>query len=271
MPELAEVQTLAGQLHDTLAGHAITSARSLHPPFLAPDDTALMVGAKIGGVDRWGKRLRFRFADGRVLIVGLGMTGGFTLRPISAPLSHHTRLTLTIENEIGCDYTDPRKFGRALLFSDDTQAEATLDGRIGRDAAGPLRWQDLRDALTRGTGRTALKAALLDQRRLAGLGNYLADEICGRAGVLPQRPAGRVTSREWILLNRARMTVITEALRHQGLSFSDYRHTDGGKGSMSGALRFYGRAGQPCFTCATILTKTTVAGRGTVICPTCQT
>lgn len=263
MPELAEVQTLADQLHDVAAGRTILHVELLHPPLLSFGDPASLNGRTLTGVARWGKRLRFD-CDGPVAVLGLGMTGGVRA---GGDQPAHTVARIDLTAGLTLWLTDVRKFGRLHIFSCAEQAHQQLDGRIGPDAASAMTAAQLRTALGRGT----LKGCLLDQSKIAALGNYMVDEICHRAGVQPARHTTSLTDTEWEAVNQARMLMVALALRHGGLSFSDYRHADGSQGRMIDHLRVYRRAGQPCLTCATPIRKTVVAGRGTHDCPSCQT
>lgn len=273
MPELAEVQTLAWQLRQVAAGRRIEALTPLRASWLQAGDASSLSGVTVATVSRWGKRLRFSMEDGQQLVVGLGMTGGFRVRKTTEAQDKHTVAEVLLEDGVRLDYVDPRRFGRAHLFADDAQAVAVLGGRIGVDAASRMTFKQLRELLAHHGGR-ALKAALLDQggngRGLSGLGNYLCDEMAWEARLHPERTVSSLTDREWIRLNRARMQVLLRALNAQGLSFSDYRHADGGEGQMLGKLRAYGRAGAPCLRCGTSMVKSVVAGRGTHHCPTCQ-
>jgi len=266
MPELAEVHTLAAQLNATLKGLAVSGLEILNPRWLAAGDPATLTGRTVLSVGRWGKRMIWRFDDGQILIVGLGMTGGFIVG--DQPADKHTGAVIRFDGGARVRYQDPRKFGRAHLFAGEQQMHDALDARIGPDAAGPLSWQQLKEAA--GRGRMPVKAALLAQERISGLGNYMGSEICHRARVHPQTSVGELTRRDWIALNRARMQMVTAALNAGGLSFSDYRHADGSLGDMLRRLRVYGREGQPCVSCAAPIAATTIAGRSTFHCPSCQ-
>jgi len=266
MPELAEVHTLAQQLNEALRGRIIRDIEIINPKWLVEGDPASLAGREVRSVTRWGKRMIWAFDDGQKLICGLGMTGGFLLDDL--PPGKHTGAIIRFRDGAQVRYQDPRKFGRAHLFSDEEAMRAALSSRIGPDAAGPLRWHQLKAAV--GRGRLAIKPALLAQERISGLGNYMGSEICHRAGVHPATAVCDLTRRDWVLLNRARMQMIVAALNAKGLSFSDYRHADGASGDMLRHLRVYGRDGQPCLACRTPITVSVLAGRSTFHCPSCQ-
>ena len=263
MPELAEVQMLCNQLDTKLAGAKLEGLACLNPKWLLSGHASMIEGLKIKAVSRWGKRLRFDFEDSSCLVSGLGMTGNWLLSP---PEKH---LVASIETSKGpAYYQDSRKFGRAYIFSSLDEAKASIGARIGTDALAELDDQQLRSAL--GDGKVKLKAALLDQGRLSGIGNYLADEICFDAGLHPELALADLDLVQWEALNHSRVTVIKRALKAQGASFSDYRHADGSLGQMQQMMQVYGREGLPCNVCSAPIVKSTVAGRGTHHCPNCQ-
>ena len=265
MPELAEVQTLVHQLDAALAGSHIAGMNFLYPQILQHGSADTLADKQLHAVSRWGKRLHFQIGDTpQVLVVSLGMTGGWRLG--DKPDKH---LVAELHTSQGTAwYTDPRRFSRMHIFESPQEAESVLGARIGVDAASCISDQELRQAL--GSGQTKLKAALLDQSKLSGIGNYLADEIAWQAKLSPYRPLSQITPDEWTALNQSRQDVINRALKYGGLSFSDYLHLDGGKGNMSSQLQAYGRSGQPCMRCNATLLKSVVAGRGTHYCENCQ-
>lgn len=265
MPELAEVQTIVDGLQ-RLVGQRLQAVELRYPEWVERGSLDSLIGERVEGVRRWGKRLAFAF-DAGIAVVSLGMTGGFRLPAANHEPEQHEVCRLAFERDVA-SYVDPRRFGSCLVFSDRDTAEQALSDRIGPDGAGPWTWRDLEGWM--GSRRAAIKAVLLDQGTISALGNYLVDEMCGLARVAPQRRADSLSRSEWVRLNRSRMQVICRALETRGLTFSDYRTVDGERGQMQSSLRFYGREGLPCVHCATPLVKGVVAGRGTVWCPTCQ-
>jgi formamidopyrimidine-DNA glycosylase len=263
MPELAEVETLAGQLNNALSGQTVSNLEVFSDRWLVSGSPALLAGQKIDSVARWGKRLRFSFHNEAQLVSGLGMTGSW----LTASSSHSAVAVLECQG-VKAYYVDPRRFGRAYIFPSAQQAQEVLGPKIGVDAALSLDVDQLQQAL--GSGRVTLKGALLDQSRLSGIGNYLADEICWSASLSPRLPLSSLSGSDWERLNSSRLEVIARALQSQGASFSDYRHLDGGQGSMQNQLRVYGRSGLPCLRCQAPIEKSVVAGRGTHSCPQCQ-
>jgi len=270
MPELAEVQTLVDQLKVELQDATIQEFIVHHPGLLQVGNPRGLSGKQILDIQRWGKRMQFILSpnpgssEPSCLVVGLGMTGGWIWG--TQPTKHCIAEIHT--NQGDAWYVDPRKFGKMHFFSTMRSAYEALGPRIGVDALAKLNDKQLAEAL--GSSDIKLKAALLDQSRLAGIGNYLADEIAWDSQLSPLRPLKSLSPDDWSRLNKARTKIIRRALKAQGLSFSDYRHADGSKGDMLSHLRAYGRSGKECLRCGGILQKSVVAGRGTHWCPACQ-
>lgn len=268
MPELAEVQTVAAALHRELAGRRALEARELRAGW-AGGRLGLLEGRELERSSRWGKRIRLEFSGGPVAVASLGMTGAFELA--LEPSSRHAHAVIRFEGALPLWHVDPRRFGSLAVFEDGAQAQAALGALIGRDAADPsLDGPGMAAALGFPGSRAKLKAAMIDQARLAGLGNWLCDEICHAGKVSPARRVCDVLPPEWEALSAARAQVIAAALDAGGFTFSDYRAPDGSAGTMASRIRCYGRAGLPCLACGAELAAGRVAGRATVSCPACQ-
>jgi formamidopyrimidine-DNA glycosylase len=206
--------------------------------------------------------------DGTVVVVGLGMTGTVTLlRAVSGHLYEHEVCRVHVGSH-AVVFADARKFGNALMFSSSEEAHQHLDSRIGVDAYSALTAVQLRDIV--GIGSAQIKSALLDQSRLAGIGNYLADEILHHARLLPTRACASLTDQDWVALNKARVVIIERALEAGGMSMRDYVDTAGREGRMTEQLRVYGRRDRPCGTCGEPVAHTKVAGRTSWHCRSCQ-
>jgi formamidopyrimidine-DNA glycosylase len=273
VPELPEVETVRARLEPALVGRRferveIRDARLVRP--LDPVEVAAeLVGERVAAVDRRGKYLVVRFESGRVLLVHLRMTGSFSLAPNGvASDDPYRRAVVTLDDGSDVAYRDVRRFGTWLLV-EPGGLEPYLATRLGEE---PLAAGFTAAALElRLAGRRApVKAALLDQRSLAGMGNIYADEALWRARIHPLRPAGSLDSGEVRRLHRAARQALRLGVARQGATLSDYRTPDGGRGSMQLELRAYGRGGEPCERCGTPIEKTRVAGRGTWYCPRCQ-
>jgi formamidopyrimidine-DNA glycosylase len=216
-------------------------------------------------VDRRGKYLIIRFASGRALLIHLRMTGSLLHDPVGGS---HIRAVVDLDDGSVVAYRDVRRFGTWLLL-EPGELDPYLDERVGEE---PL----VAAFTAKGLGerlegrRAPLKAALLDQRTLAGLGNIYVDEALWYAKLHPLRPAGGLDRDELRRLHRAIRKALELGILRQGSTLSDYRLPDGSSGAMQKEFRAYGRTEEPCDRCGTPLTKTRVGGRGTWYCPSCQ-
>jgi formamidopyrimidine-DNA glycosylase len=269
MPELPEVETVRRAIAPVLEGRRFERVEINDPRLTRPEDplavAAELVGERVVHVDRRGKYLILRFASGRSLLIHLRMTGSLLREPAA---STHVRAVVGLDDGTEVGYRDVRRFGTWLLL-EPGELEPYLGARVGGE---PL----VAAFTARGLGerlegrRAPLKAALLDQRTLAGLGNIYVDEALWYARVHPLRPAGSLERDELRRLHRAIRKALELGIRRQGSTLTDYRLPDGSAGSMQHEFRAYGRTGEPCDRCGTPLSKTKVAGRGTWFCPTCQ-
>lgn len=283
MPELPEVETIARGVNARVRGDRILQAwfGSHREPFKTPPSRQLqgLEGRVILGVERAGKhivcnlgsassRKRAHSSDAQRAdaqwVVHLGMTGRLLVTTPDAPVAPHTHARLTLAGGRELRFVDPRRFGR-LEFRD-------LGRDEGFDAPGaePLRIEsDAFVALFRGR-RLAIKAALLNQTLLAGVGNIYADEGLFRAGLRPRRNAGRLTRAELERLRLALREVLQHAIRLGGSSVSDYVDAEGVRGFFQLEHCVYQRTGEPCRVCGTVIKRIIVGGRSTHYCPQCQ-
>jgi formamidopyrimidine-DNA glycosylase len=267
MPELPEVETIRAQLAPRLEGRELVRVEILDPRLTRPHDlfevTEELEGDRVVAVERHGKYLLLRLASGRGLLVHLRMTGSFGFAPAS-----HERAVVELDDGSRLVYRDVRRFGTWLVL-EDAELDAYLATKNGPEPLGPgftSAW--LAAQLAR--RRAPLKAVLLDQRVVAGLGNIYADEALWRARINPLRPASSVTREEARRLQRAVRDALRRGIARQGSTLSDYRTPDGAAGGMQEEFNVYGRDGLPCPRCRTAIAKTRVAGRGSWFCPRCQ-
>jgi len=270
LPELPEVETVRRAIAPALEGRTLAEveihdARLTRP--LDPDEVAAELrGERVRDVDRRGKYLVIRFDSGRALLVHLRMTG--SLRDSALSDDPHRRALLTLDDGSSVAYKDVRRFGTWLLL-EPNEVDPYLAVRLGEEPLLPA-------FTARGLGerlrgrRAPLKAALLDQRTLAGLGNIYVDEALWYARLNPLREAGTLDPSELRRLHRGIRKALELGLARQGSTLSDYRLPDGSEGSMQREFRAYGRTGEPCDRCGTLFAKTHVGGRSTWYCPTCQ-
>jgi formamidopyrimidine-DNA glycosylase len=270
MPELPEVETVRRRLVPLLEGRTfdqveINDARLTRP--LDPADVEReLVGERVAVVDRRGKYLILRFESGRALLIHLRMTGSVLQGPSES--DPHRRAVVHLDDGTSVSYRDVRRFGTWLLL-EPPEVEAYVDARVGREPlAQAYRARHLAERLA---GRQApVKAAILDQRTVAGVGNIYADEALWRARIHPLTPAALLGDDEVKLLHKAIRQALQAGLRRQGSTLRDYRLPDGGSGGAQREFKVYGRGGEPCDRCGTPIDKIRVAGRGTWYCPNCQ-
>jgi formamidopyrimidine-DNA glycosylase len=273
VPELPEVETVRAGIEPVLTGRrfvrvAILDSRLVRP--FEPDEVAAeLLGERVASVDRRGKYLIVRFRSGRSLLIHLRMTGSLSHGPGgSLADDQYRRAVVSLDNGSDVAYRDVRRFGTWLLL-EPGELEPYLDQRVGPE---PLsRRFTARIVAQRLAGRRApLKAAILDQRTVAGVGNIYADEALWRARLHPLRPAGEVDAHEVARLHRAIRRALELGIARQGATLSDYRTPTGASGSMQDEFRVYGREGEPCPRCGAPIEKIRVGGRGTWYCPRCQ-
>ena len=272
MPELPEVETIANGVNRRIRGDSIVSVwfSNHKEPFRTPPAAMAetLAGLRVGRFYRVGKHIvadltaKSSRAVRAQWIVHLGMTGRLLVSKPEVPMPRHTHASLRLASGRELRFVDPRRFGRLEL---NTGAPFTGPGRE------PLTISpDDFVALFRGR-KLAIKAALLNQSLLQGVGNIYADESLFRAKIRPTRRAGRLP-REWLdLLRRALRTVLQAAIRAGGSSVSDYVDADGEAGFFQIQHCVYGREGLPCRVCGTPIRRIVLAGRGTHFCPHCQT
>ena len=273
MPELPEVETVARDLRDAVVGRRIVSVRLGHPAvirFPVPEVfAAVLPGLRIDTVTRRGKFIFCALDNAEDLVFHLGMTGHLLVCAADASPASHTHLRALLDDGRELRYDDARRFGRILLGGRSTLEDARVLPALGVEPLSDDFTGARLDAWLRSTTRT-LKAALLDQRGVAGLGNIYVDESCHLAGVRPGRRCHTLTRSQRSALHAAIPIVLHSAIRNRGSSIDDYRDVWNARGGNQERLQVYGRGGQSCFRCAGILRQTTVAGRTTVYCPTCQ-
>ena len=267
MPELPEVETIRAQLAHRLEGRTLVRVEILDPRLTRPFDlfevTEEIEGDRVAAVERRGKYLVLRLESGLALLVHLRMTGSFSFVPTS-----HERAVLELDDGTRLVYRDVRRFGTWVVV-EGGELDPYLAGRNGPEPLGArftAEWLAGRLAVR----RAPLKAVLLDQRVVAGLGNIYADEALWRARLNPLRPASSLEPNEVRRLHLAIRAALRAGIERQGATLRDYATPDGSAGGMQEEFRVYGREGEPCPRCGTPIAKARVGGRGTWYCPRCQ-
>lgn len=286
MPELPEVQTIVSQLAPALTGARIESVRIVRGDIIRQGRRELTIhgpGSSVVRVDRTGKRLIFHLTDA-ILVVHLGMSGRLTLEPNDAPIMKHTHLRIRFHDRNDeLRFRDPRRFGGVWFIPNPAQASRKHASRAVTKAAielsplGPdalsIQAKGLREVLRR---RRQIKALLLDQRAISGLGNIYCDEALHRAGIHPITPASELTAAQIRQLAKCIRATLRSAIRAGGSTLRDYRDADGAEGWFQVHHRVYGREGKPCqrrrgaARCGALIERARVAGRSTHTCPNCQ-
>jgi formamidopyrimidine-DNA glycosylase len=274
VPELPEVETIRARLAPALIGRRIEQVEIADARLTRPDPpeavAAALTGERIAEVGRRGKYLIFAFESGRHLLVHLRMTGnlqypaegGFAADP-------YRRAVVRLDDGSDVAYRDVRRFGTWALLEPGEVESYLAQRRLGLE---PLERSFTATSLERVlAGRRApIKAALLDQRAAAGIGNIYADEALWRARIHPLRPAGMLTRDELVALRKGIREALAMGIARQGATLRDYREPGGRRGRMQDDFRVYGREGEPCHRCGTPIEKIRAAGRGTWYCPSCQ-
>jgi len=283
MPELPEVETIANGVHARVHGRRILSVWTSGKPqtFKSPEPeiAAALTNARIQSVRRVGKTIvmtvdrttKSKSAPASSeFLIHLGMTGRLLVSTPDTPIPPHTHAILTLDDQREIRFIDPRRFGRLSLHT----PERTTDNVARTTYQGPGREPltiPLEDfiALFRNR-RTSIKAALLNQSLLHGVGNIYADEAIFLARIRPRRQAARLTRAELTRLRTALVRVLRQAIKLGGSSVSDYVDADGVRGFFQLRHKVYQRTDLPCLVCDTPIQRITLAGRSTHFCPLCQ-
>jgi formamidopyrimidine-DNA glycosylase len=274
MPELPEVETIRRQLAPLVEGMRLERMEILDPRWsrpLAPEElTTALSGRRVESLQRRGKYLLWNFEGDIHLAQHLRMTGVVLSEPDPEPV--HTRVRL----ELGSARTrrklvivDPRRFGTGELLAGSQALEAFFAARLGVEPFEERFTAEHLLALARGR-TTPVKALLLDQRHIAGIGNIYADEALFRACIHPLRPAGRLSREQCTRLVDAVVAALRAGIEARGATIDDFRHLDGVRGAFQDQFLVHRREGERCGRCGGTIVKIVVAGRGTYVCESCQ-
>ena len=271
MPELPEVETIRRQLAPHLEGRLLEELEILDPRWCEPAEPSALEdaarGRRIERVSRRGKYLVLELHEDVFVAMHLRMTGSLLLahedeRP-------HLRSRFRLEGGKNLLFVDVRRFGTGVVLLGPEARDAYFDARLGVEpldadfTAAALR------ALARGR-RQPVKAFLLNQERIAGVGNIYADEALYRARIHPLRPVGNLRGAQLAALRDAVVEALNAGISAKGASIDDFRHSDGAEGSFQDEFLAYGREGEPCYRCGRPIRKIRAAGRGTYFCSWCQ-
>jgi formamidopyrimidine-DNA glycosylase len=281
MPELPEVETVARGLRQAILGRRILSVTLGKTDFI--DDPAALEehlpGRQIEAVERFGKFMILRLsptegtngsrgkADRRPasLLVHLGMTGQMIPSPAEKPCEKHTHICLLLDDGRELRYTDARRFGRIAYLT-----EAPLAQELTRFGADPLEVSEEEFVKRIRPRRARIKALLLDQSVLRGVGNIYADESLWRARIHPAQLGMKLSGKQAGTLWRGLQEILRKAIVMRGSSISDFLDAEGEPGEYQRRHRAYGREGKRCYRCKTVIRRGIVAGRSSYFCPRCQ-
>src|SRR6201993_3445103 len=285
MPELPEVETVARGLQESVAGRRILSVTLRKTDFI--DDPAAiereLPGRQIARVERFGKFMLLQLASkndprgvaaegtkqpearAEALLVHLGMTGNLSPHGAEQPLAKHTHVIFVLDDGRELRYVDPRRFGRMAYLAGETLAAELL-----RFGAEPLLVSAEEFARRVRSSRARIKALLLDQRVLRGVGNIYADESLWSARIHPARTGSSLNLQEVGTLRRALQKILRKAIQMRGSSISDFVDAEGVEGDYQQHHKVYGREGEKCFRCGAKIQRVIVAGRSSHFCSACQ-
>ncbi len=273
MPELPEVETVVADLRPHLVGKRVEATDLRFPSIVRHPEPDLfkagVTGRTIEELTRRGKYILARLDSGELLVIHLGMTGQLRYVLPEVPYLTHTHAVFHLEGGAQLRYRDTRRFGRLLFGTEAELVAARKLPRLGPEPIDPtFTARDLHARLK--NRRAPLKALLLDQAVVAGVGNIYADESLFRARIRPDRPAGDVSRQAATRLREALQHSLEMGIANRGSSVDDYVDAWGRKGRQQEELLVYGRGGQPCPTCGRPLSVMRLAGRTTVFCRRCQ-
>ncbi|MEZ4369041.1 MAG: bifunctional DNA-formamidopyrimidine glycosylase/DNA-(apurinic or apyrimidinic site) lyase [Kofleriaceae bacterium] len=273
MPELPEVETvrrtLAPALGAVIAG-VTTSGKPLRLGQAVPRAALRkLVGARITALRRLGKYLLVDTDRPTSVLVHLGMSGRFRVQAGAEPRAPHTHVVLALADGRELRFSDPRRFGQVDVLTRGAERAHPALARLGPDPIAEVLTGAHLHARARGR-TTALKAFVLDQEIVAGVGNIYASEALWTVGLRPTRRAGSLSAPQAKRLAQAIHAVLTHALEHGGTSLRDFVDADGASGEHADYLQVYGRAGQPCPRCGRPIRRSVLGGRATFACAGCQ-
>jgi len=279
MPELPEVETVARGLQMSVAGRRIISVTLGKTDFI--DDPAALEanlpGQAIERVERFGKFMLVRLrkenllspashhVSGDSLLVHLGMTGHLSPHPASDPFPKHTHARFLLDDGRELRYTDARRFGRMAYFT-----EEHLPAELGRFGEDPLEISGSNFVALLKSHKSRIKALLLDQSALRGVGNIYADESLWHARIHPERISANLSAQEARKLHNSLQKILRNAIALRGSSISDFLDAEGEPGEYQLRHRAYGRERKPCYRCKTPIRRLIVVGRSSYFCPKCQ-
>jgi formamidopyrimidine-DNA glycosylase len=271
VPELPEVETIRRQLAPLVEGRVVERLVIADSRWCLPLPPEAVVdaleGRRVAHLRRRGKYLVWEFEDDVFVLMHLRMTGTLLYDPPRGTPYERVRWELDDSHELR--FCDPRRFGTGELALGTAARDAFFAARLGLEPLGGALTGDALRSMARGR-RAPVKAFLLDQRRIAGVGNIYADEALFRARVHPLRLAGKLTRAQWDAVAEGVREALMAGLAAGGATIDDFRHADGVRGSFQDEFLVHCRRGEPCPACGSPIVKFVAAGRGTYACERCQ-
>ncbi|WP_413627216.1 DNA-formamidopyrimidine glycosylase [Fructilactobacillus vespulae] len=272
MPELPEVETVRKGLTKLVVGLKINSVEVLYPKMInlpAPEFENQIAGKDIVQIDRRGKYLLFRLSDDLTLVSHLRMEGKYEVEAEGTPRPKHTNVVFHLNN--GCElwYKDTRMFGKMALVKDDEVFALSGLNKIGPEPTeSDLKFDYMKEILLK--SHRKIKSFLLDQSKIAGLGNIYCDEVLWMSKINPEQATNYLSDAEIKLLRKNIIAEISAAIKGHGTTVHSYSNAFGEAGEFQNKLHAYGMKDEPCSRCGTKMVKIKVAQRGTTYCPKCQ-
>jgi formamidopyrimidine-DNA glycosylase len=273
VPELPEVETIRRHLAPHVEGRTVKHIEVLDPRWCEPappeEVAAAVDGKRVEHLSRRGKYLDWELEDEVHVVMHLRMTGNILLVDGDAEEPPYVRVRMTLDSGRLALFTDPRRFGTGVVLLGDDARDDYFSARLGVEPLSPDFTTDALRALARGR-RAPVKAFLLSQERIAGVGNIYADEALFRAKIHPLRPVGTLTRPQLAALRDAVVESLNEGIDARGATIDDFRNPDGARGSFQDRFLIHLREGEPCVRCGRPVKKMRAAGRGTYVCENCQ-
>ncbi|MGE5559253.1 MAG: DNA-formamidopyrimidine glycosylase [Bacillota bacterium] len=273
MPELPEVETIRTGLEPYLTGSGICDVEILYPKVLKdaePEEVRKRIcGQKGVSLKRRGKYLIWELSSGDRLVFHLRMTGQLVLTDPQEDIRKHTSFIIRLDAGLELRLTDTRKFAFMYLWKKERESPPGSLGELGPE---PLE-EGFTPVYLRGLctdSKTRIKNLLLDQAKIAGIGNIYADESLFRAGINPRTPAGELSAADLERLHRTIREILREAIAYRGTTKRDYLDGFGAAGAFQERLLVYGRKGEKCVRCGRDIVRSVLGSRGTYYCPVCQ-
>jgi formamidopyrimidine-DNA glycosylase len=273
MPELPEVETIRRQLAPAIEGRRIERIEILDPRWCEPAPPEAVAqaveGRRIERLDRRGKWLIWELADEVHLVMHLRMTGNLLLVPPGDTERRFKRVQIDLDDGRHVLFADARRFGTGIVLLGHDAVRDYFQGRVGLEPLGPDFTAEALRAMAK-ERRAPVKAFLLSQERVAGVGNIYADEALWRSKIHPLRPVGTLKPKQIESLHESVIHVLELGIDSKGATIDDYRDAAGQEGSFQTKFQVHLREGEPCPRCGRTIRKIRAAGRGTYFCPNCQ-